>query len=175
MTRKSPIRHKVRSHTRGGKRIVSFLRGSGKQNLQTKRRTKIHKVKSLPVRTTRDFVKLVATSHGGLSNTSFDSDEDIFASKEEIIKIGRTLESYGFKVIPNVKGGPITLDDVREIKFEADILGVATLHGKQKAVPTSVLIKDWRTFHIHAPSRKVKDWHDRGWEQSFEQMKNGVK
>ena len=51
MTRKSPIRHKVKSHTRKGKKVISFMRGSGKQKLQTKKRL-IKKNKRPPIYTT---------------------------------------------------------------------------------------------------------------------------
>ncbi len=37
MVRKSPIRHKVRSHIRGGKPIKSFERGSGKKSQRSSR------------------------------------------------------------------------------------------------------------------------------------------
>ena len=48
MTRKSPVRHKVKSHTRKGKRVDSFLRGSGKPpKIQTKRR--IRKIDKHPL------------------------------------------------------------------------------------------------------------------------------
>ena len=41
LTRKSPIRHKVKSHTRKSKRVNSYVRGNGtKLNPSTKRRTR---------------------------------------------------------------------------------------------------------------------------------------
>ncbi len=48
MTRKSPIRHKVRSHTRQGKKIKSFKRGSGTQPLKHPRRVVGLNIEKLP-------------------------------------------------------------------------------------------------------------------------------
>jgi len=36
--RKSPVRHKVKTHTRKSKRVNSYVRGSGKSKVQTKRK-----------------------------------------------------------------------------------------------------------------------------------------
>ena len=62
MTRKSPTRHRVKSHTRKGKRVNSFLRGSGNQKVQTKRmKVKIKKEKKehpwLTTKQTKQIVK----------------------------------------------------------------------------------------------------------------------
>jgi len=45
MKRKSPTRHKVKTHIRKSKRVQSFMRGKGKPNLQSKKRI-IKKVKN---------------------------------------------------------------------------------------------------------------------------------
>lgn len=52
MTRKSPIRHKVRSHTRNGKPVRSFVRGSGTK-LQRSRVVKTHTSRAINI----NFVK----------------------------------------------------------------------------------------------------------------------
>lgn len=47
MKRRTPIRHKVRAHTRKGKYVTSFMRGSGK-NSQTTKRVVVKERKRLP-------------------------------------------------------------------------------------------------------------------------------
>ena len=45
MTRKSPIRHHVKTHIRKGKRVVSFMRGKGKDYIQRTKGYRLQKGK----------------------------------------------------------------------------------------------------------------------------------
>lgn len=98
MTRKSPVRHRVRKHTRQGKPIKSFERGSGKKS-QRSRRVVIAGTKIiLPTKTYRYGLpvpgKTLATVRAVLSKIPSHHIEGLsfyFATGDELIDFSREL------------------------------------------------------------------------------------
>lgn len=91
MTRKSPRRHRVKTHKRGGKQVNSFSRGKGNSVIFSKRRIKSSKSTSvLTKKFSNDELQVIDTLFA-LGGTVHESGSDEYSRKAILY-----LEEHGF-------------------------------------------------------------------------------
>lgn len=120
--RKSPVRHKVSSYTRKGKRIQGYMRGEGARNYSKLAKPKVNKPKGFTVKLRYskkphdiETVKVIATSYKRAIDEAFEEKLDkrhpieievVDPSIGEIIKwAGNRAAKYGKKAV--VAGGKL--------------------------------------------------------------------
>ncbi len=154
MKRRSPVRHKVRSHTREGKRIESFERGKGARKTRLRHSKAVGTVpKKISFQTTfpedREQVSRAYPGHGPY--------RDVDAGIREVVI---WFNEHGFPTFASCESHPSEKGWVSYISFDdPQSLDDLLKFGKNYMVPQE-RHPDWSytpSDHIHWEDRNVED------------------
>ena len=109
-SRKSPVRHNVKSHTREGKPVLSYVRGSGTKKTLPRRRSKVIQVGragSTGASTIVDYLKMVNKVRGKSLHRDFQHSPEGFLLK------------YGY---PMIRGTPLTEPEIKTLAEDVSTL-----------------------------------------------------
>jgi hypothetical protein len=155
MKRKSPVRHKVRSHTREGRQVNSFMRGHGSnQNKFVKKRVvKKSKQKNPTTYTGENVRNLIDTFEGQEIEVTIKG----YGTSEAIVdKVYRGTDDYEYIMLNTQKWGLITppLEDV--VKF-------STIPSVKNSSGYKVIYRDenYKKHTEHMTKREVDEFYQK--------------